>query len=168
MRGPTTQLDPRFSAPDTTPTAWSDTRSVLEDAQLSWISTVRADGRPHVTPLVAVWRDHAAYFTTGPDEQKAINLSHNPHVVLTTGCNTWDDGLDVMIEGRAHRVTDQALLRELASGWAAKWDGSWQFTPAEEGLEHEHGVAHVYRVRPDKILAFGKNPYTHTRHLFPS
>jgi hypothetical protein len=35
--------------------ASSGTRQLAEQAELSWIVTVRADGRPHLTPLVAVW-----------------------------------------------------------------------------------------------------------------
>ena len=57
MDAPVTQLDERFSGPGTDPTTWASAREVLEGAQISWISTVRADGRPHVTPLVAVWLD---------------------------------------------------------------------------------------------------------------
>ena len=70
-------------------------RRALETAELSWISTVRPDGRPHVIPLPAVWLEDHLYFATGAGEQKAHNLAANPHVVLTTGCNTWDRGLDV-------------------------------------------------------------------------
>ncbi|WP_211262113.1 pyridoxamine 5'-phosphate oxidase family protein [Nitriliruptor alkaliphilus] len=44
------QLDPRFSAPGAAPTSWPEVRQVLTDAELFWISTVRADGRPHITP----------------------------------------------------------------------------------------------------------------------
>ena len=90
---------------------------------LSWVTTVRADGRPHVTPLVAVWLDDAVHFSTGAGEQKAVNLASNPHVVVTTGCNQWDRGLDVMIEGKAERVTERARLERLAAAWATKWDG---------------------------------------------
>ncbi|HEX2433996.1 MAG TPA: pyridoxamine 5'-phosphate oxidase family protein [Gaiellaceae bacterium] len=74
-------------------------------AASSWISTVRADGRPHDTPLVAVWLDDAVHFTTGAAEQKAGNLRSNPTVILTTGCNQWDRGLDVVVEGEAVQVT---------------------------------------------------------------
>ena len=56
---PVTKIDPRFSDPDAVATDWDETRRVLETAELFWISTVRADGRPHVTPLVAVWLDGA-------------------------------------------------------------------------------------------------------------
>lgn len=46
MHDPTTTLDPRYSAPDASPTSWDVTRSALESAQLFWLTTVRADGRP--------------------------------------------------------------------------------------------------------------------------
>ena len=118
MDDPATQLDERFSNPGTRPTTWAAARDALEAAQISWISTVRADGRPHVTPLVAVWLDGALHFSTGATEQKGVNLASNPHVVLTTGCNAWDRGLDVMVEGEARRVTDRATLQRLPpSAW---------------------------------------------------
>ena len=44
---------------------------------MSALSTVRADGRPHVTPLVAVWLDGALYFCTGEGEQKERNIRRN-------------------------------------------------------------------------------------------
>lgn len=47
---------------------------MLEEAQVFWISTVRPDGRPHVTPCAAVWREGILYFDTGATQQKAINL----------------------------------------------------------------------------------------------
>ena len=165
MDDPVTQLDERFSDPEAQATSWDRAREVLEAAQLSWISTVRADGRPHVTPLVAVWLDGALYFCTGPTEQKAHNLAANPQVVLTTGCNQWDRGLDVMVEGEARLVTDRATLERLAAAWATKWDGSWQFEVADGAFHHEAGRADVYAVEPAKVLAFGKGPFSHTRHL---
>ena len=92
MSQPVTKLDKRFSDSDAVATEWEETRRELENAELFWISTVRADGRPHVTPLVAVWLGDAIYFTTGPGEQKAVNLKANANVILTTGCNQWDRG----------------------------------------------------------------------------
>src|SRR3954462_8766407 len=109
MQHPVIELDPRFSKPNAVATDWEETRRVLEGAELFWISTVRADGRPHVTPLVAVWLDDAIYFATGPDEQKAANLRTNPNVILTTGCNEWERGLDVVVEGEAVQVMDETF-----------------------------------------------------------
>jgi general stress protein 26 len=162
------ELDERFSDSGATATPWSTTQTVLEQAQLSWISTVRANGRPHVTPLVAVWLDDAVHFTTGPGEQKARNLMANPHVVLTTGCNRWDEGLDVMVEGEAKRVTDQATLERLAAAWATKWDGQWRFEAADGGFTHPDvdldSPVLVFAVKPTKVLAFGKGVFSHTRY----
>ena len=167
MHDPRSRLDRRFSDPEASATTWDEARNVLESAQLSWISTVRPDGRPHVTPLVAVWLDGAAYFTTGTDEQKAHNVNGNPHVVLTTGCNSWDGGLDVILEGSAQRVTDIALLERLTAAWRAKWDGSWRFTADPAGFRHDDGgLALVYQVKPSKVLAFAKGNFSQTSYRF--
>jgi nitroimidazol reductase NimA-like FMN-containing flavoprotein (pyridoxamine 5'-phosphate oxidase superfamily) len=163
---PVTAIDPRFSEPDAVATPWAQTRRLLETAQLFWISTVRADGRPHVTPLVAVWLDDAIHFCTGAQEQKAVNLRANPHVVLTTGCNDWDRGFDVTVEGEAVRTTDDEMLTRLARAWAEKWDGSWQFQAGGGVFRHEAGEALVFSVRPRKVLVFGKKPFSHTRYRF--
>ena len=167
MTMPVTELDERFSEGGATATPWPDTQRALETAQLFWITTVRADGRPHVTPLVAVYLDGALYFSTGAEEQKRINLQTNAHVALTTGCNDWAGGLDIVVEGRAEQATDDGLLRRLARLWATKWDGTWQFR-VEDGVFHlpEGGTALVFGVAPNKVLAFGKRPFSHTRHRF--
>ncbi|QKW37860.1 pyridoxamine 5'-phosphate oxidase family protein [Actinomadura sp. NAK00032] len=164
MQDPTPHLDERFSDPAAQATPWATVRKALETAQLFWITTVRADGRPHVTPLVAVWLDDALHFGTGPEEQKAVNLSHNPQVVLTTGCNDWTQGLDVMVEGEARRVTDRPTLERLAAVWATKWTGQWQYQVADTGFVHNGGEALVLAVKPTKILAFTKGTFTQTRY----
>ena len=87
MNEPITTLDTRHGVPRGGVTPWEETRRVLETAELFWLSTVRADGRPHVTPCVSVWHDGAIHFTATNNGQKAVNLRGNPHVILTTGCN---------------------------------------------------------------------------------
>ncbi len=168
MDDPQTKLDARFSHPRAQPTPWAVAQEVLENAQLSWITTVRADGRPHATPLVAVWLDGAVHFTTGPGEQKAKNLARNAHVVVITGCNTWDQGLDVMVEGKAQRVKDRVTLEQLAALWARKWNGQWQFGVTDEGFSHREEAAEapvlVFAVRPAKVLAFSKGQFGQTRY----
>jgi general stress protein 26 len=166
MTEPVTEIDSRFSDQGAAATPWEETRRVLEEAQLFWICTVRADGRPHVTPLVAVWLDGALHFCSGPDEQKGVNLRGNPHVTLTTGCNSWDHGLDVVVEGDAVRVTDNGTLGRLAAAWTAKWNGQWRFQVGDGAFYHDNGRALVYSVRPGKVLAFGKGAFSHTRHRF--
>lgn len=168
MTTPMTTLDQRYSDPKAAATGWDETRRALETAELSWITTVRADGRPHVTPLVAVWADGAIHFCTGAGEQKAINLRENPHVILTTGCNEWDRGLDVVVEGDAVLVTEQDTLQRLADVWTTKWDGRWQYRVGDGCFRHPDGEAPVlvYSVAPTQILAFGKGTFSHTKYTF--
>jgi len=166
---PLTTLDSRFSDPDARATPWDETRRALEDAELFWISTVRRDGRPHITPLVAVWLDGAIHFCTGPTEQKAVNIAHNPRVILMTGCNDWDEGLDIVVEGKATRVMDETQLERLAQAWATKWDGRWTYEVGDGVFLHSYpvrGEALVFAVAPEKILAFGKGTFSQTRHRF--
>jgi len=167
MTEPATTLDPRFSDSSAEPTPWEDARNLLEGAQLFWICTVRTDGRPHLTPLVAVWIDDTLYFCTGPAEQKAVNLRENPHVLLMTGCNDWDKGVDTVVEGEAVRVTDTALLDRLAEAWATKWDGRWQYRTDQNGFRHERGgEVLVFSVTPTKAFAFAKGTFSQTRYAF--
>src|SRR5215218_221922 len=126
-RQPVTELDARFSSESATPTGWSQAREGLEGAEIYWLSTVRPDGRPHVTPLIAVWHDGALYFCTGADERKAKNIAQNAHCTITTGCNSLDKGLDIVIEGDAARVSDEPTLRRVAGAYEAKYGSTWHF-----------------------------------------
>jgi hypothetical protein len=47
--------------------------------------------------------------------------------VIMTGCNGWEDGLDVMIEGAVMQVTEHSVLERLTKAWLKKWDGRWKY-----------------------------------------
>ncbi len=164
---PQTRLDPRYSDPAATAPAWADAEAMLAGAELFWISTVRPDGRPHVTPLPAVWSEGALHFCTGPEERKALNLAGNPHVVLTTGTNTWDKGYDLVVEGEAVRVADDGRLGELAAAWEAKYGSFWHFEVRDGHFQHGAGHALVFSVAPRTVFGFGKGePFSQTRWRF--
>jgi hypothetical protein len=164
---PVTDLDPRYSSQDATATAWGEARGRLEDAELFWLSTVRPDGRPHVTPLVSVWLDDALFFCTGPGERKARNLARNPHCALTTGCNALGEGLDIVVEGDAVRVSDDDRLRRIAAAYESKYGGDWRFGVRDGVFVHEAGEALVYEVAPATAFGFGKGEtYSQTRWRF--
>jgi nitroimidazol reductase NimA-like FMN-containing flavoprotein (pyridoxamine 5'-phosphate oxidase superfamily) len=169
MSTPVTTFDGRYSDPKATATGWEETRKALEEAELFWVSTVRADGRPHVTPVVAAWAEGAIWFSTGAEEQKFANLRANPHVVLTTGCNGWDGGLDVVVEGDAMQVTDDEVLGRVAGAFTAKWDGRWRWI-ARGGCFRDPdgtGEAMVFSVSPAKVFAHAKgDPFGMTAHRF--
>ena len=166
-QAPAAELDRRYSTENAAATDWAEARERFADAGVYWISTVRPDGRPHVTPLNAVWLDDAAFFCTGPDEQKAANIGLNAHCVLTTGCNHMEEGLDVVIEGDAVRASDDGTLRRVAAEYESKYGGFWHFTVKDGVFHHGPGIAVVYRVAPARAFAFGRGEaYSQTRWRF--
>lgn len=163
---PVTELDARYSSPGARPTSWAEGRGVLETARVYWLSTVRPEGRPHVTPLLAVWADGALHFCTGATERKARNLAHHPEVVLTTGQNDLDRGLDLVVEGNAVRVNDDAPLRRLAGAYEDKYGSGWHFEVRDGAFHGGGGAALVYRVAPATAFGFRKGEYSQTRWRF--
>jgi hypothetical protein len=171
---PVAELDARFSSEGAQPTAWDEARGQLEQAEVYWLTTVREDGRPHVTPLIGVWADGAAHFCTGAGEQKARNLAHYPQCALTTGCNALGEGLDVVLEGEAVRVVDDAALQRVADAYLAKYGDDWRFTVRDGAFhqgdgsseEGDSGAAIVFAVAPWQAFGFRKGDYSQTRWRF--
>ena len=160
---PTTHFDSRFSDPEASATPWAQAEAALIAAELYWLTTVRADGRPHVTPLIGIYHAGAVHFVTGAREQKARNLEHARKVAVTTGTNTWAKGLDIVVEGEAVRITDSARLQELADAIEAKYGEFWHFDVAGDAFAGQgEDPGYVFRVEPAKVLAFAKEPHGHT------
>jgi nitroimidazol reductase NimA-like FMN-containing flavoprotein (pyridoxamine 5'-phosphate oxidase superfamily) len=163
---PIARFDSRFSDPDAGPTPWQDAAAVLERAELYWLTTVRADGRPHVTPLIGVFQDGAMHFCTGLREQKARNLEQHADVALTTGTNTWARGVDVVVEGTAVRLSERDELQRLADAYEAKYGSVWHFDVGDGVFGEGEDAAAVFRIEPAKVLAFAKEPHAHTSFRF--
>jgi PPOX class probable F420-dependent enzyme len=148
-----------FSASGATPAPWAEGLELVRGAGTFWISTVRPDGRPHVTPLIAVWHDDAIWFTTGAEEVKGRNLERNPACALTTGRSELSGGFDVVLEGVAEQVGDEAQLEAVARAFAQKYGrGTWDFVVVDGAFRHRGRTARalVYRVRPARGLGFRK------------
>ncbi len=163
---PTTMLQTEFSSADAAATPWMAVREQLERAEIAWLTTVRPDGRPHVTPLIIIWQDGALYFCTGAKERKARNLAQNSHRVITTGRDTMTEGRDLVIEGDAVPVRDMAVLQHLAERYYAKY--AWRYVAKDGALHGDEGnVAQVYAVSPQTVFAFGKgDQFSQTRYRF--
>jgi general stress protein 26 len=162
---PAAELNEGFSEPGAAAITWTEVAEVLSRSDMFWLSTTRRDGRPHITPLPAIWFDGTLYFCAGAHEQKAKNLESNPSCVLAVGANQFRSGLDVVVEGTAARVTGPPLLQRLATMWKSKLD--WDFVVAAEGFRDPAGRnGLVFGVTPAKVLAFGKDPYSQTRYRF--
>lgn len=178
-RQPTTELDARYSsalnprpgAEDVTATDWAEAERRLQAAEVFWITTVRPDGRLHVTPLIAAWHDGALHFSTGRGEQKAKNLAGNAQCALTTGHNSLSEGLDIVIEGSAEQVTDSARQDEVIAAFEAQY-GDHIASP--EGVFHgfgdgiRQGDDLLFAVAPGTAYGFGHDGqvFSHTRYTF--
>lgn len=78
------------------------------------------------------------------------------------------DGLDVVVEGDAERVTEPAKLRRVADAYGAKYDEPFHFTIGDGAfLNGGGGEAFVYEVAPVKAFGFGKgDSFSQTRWRF--
>ncbi|WP_435827754.1 pyridoxamine 5'-phosphate oxidase family protein [Nonomuraea dietziae] len=80
--------------------------------------------RPHSAGIGALWLDDDLYFTSGPGTRKSRNLAANPACTVSVRL----EGLDLVLDGEATRVTDVATLEKVASiyssqGWPAEVEG---------------------------------------------
>jgi general stress protein 26 len=170
MPDPITTIDLAHSgAPDAVATPWEETRRVLETAEVFWLSTVRADGRPHVTPVAAAWLDGTLYFGTGSIAQKLKNLRGNPRVVLTTGCNHLATGLDIVVEGVAAPCTDAAVHERFYQQQAILWGEGWPIQLRNGVLwdESTREPLLLFAVTPTKIFASARgDQWSQTRYQF--
>lgn len=139
--------------------AWEDAQKQLQDARNYWIGTVRPDGRPHASPVWAVWIDDHLYFDGSPETRRHRNLAANPNMVahLESGDNV------VIIEGQAHQV--EKPPRELTSRVAAAYRKKY----AESGYapsDDQWDQGGLYEMKPRVALAWTKFPTNCTRWHF--
>lgn len=150
---------------DPHPIPWGDTLARLEHPEgeaMHWLSTVRADGRPHVVPLAAVWIDNALYFTTGQGTQKAANLAHDARCSVAFT----NQGMNVVVEGTATRLTDPATLEQVAArykglGWPVTVNGDVLDAPYHAPTTGPAPYS-VFKITPTVVYGFGTTEETHT------
>ena len=84
-----------------------------EPGRTSWLATVRPDGSPHLMPIIAFWMEGAFHFVVGEGTRKGRNLAADGRCVVATGSTTLPS-LDVVVEGHAERLDDEAAVRRIA------------------------------------------------------
>ena len=118
-----------------------------------FLSTVGPNDKPHTAGVGAVWIDDQVWFTSGEGTRKSRHLAANPACAMAVSL----PGLDLVIEGRAGRVTDAALLEKLATayraqGWPVQVDGE-DFTAPYSAPSAGPAPWHLYVL--DAEVAFG-------------
>lgn len=153
-----------MSLDDTTLKPWDEARACLESVPKAWLTTVWPDRRPHVMPLMPVWVEGVPGFTTRPGSRKGKNLAHDARCVITAASET----LDLVVEGAATRVRDEAGLRRVASAYEAKY--GWKLAVRDGSVyddslpgSPEYGF---YLVTPTRGFGYGPDGLTATRWRF--
>jgi hypothetical protein len=96
------------------------------DRSTFWLTTLDADGRPHVTSVGALWHAGSAWFQTGEHTRKAKNVTRDPRCTISVATK----GFDVMVSGVARRVTTPKVVAEIAALWAGS---GWPAQPDDAG-----------------------------------
>ena len=113
-RAPQTEEPMLADQPGTTPWTLAHERLANpEPGRTSWLATVRPDGSPHLMPIIAFWIDGAFHFVVGEGTRKGRNLAADGRCVVATGSTTLPS-LDVIVEGRAEPIEDEAAVARLA------------------------------------------------------
>ncbi|MEJ8661929.1 PPOX class F420-dependent oxidoreductase [Streptomyces sp. MS1.AVA.4] len=123
---------------------------VSEGTRTGKLSTVRADGSPHVTPIWFLLDGDEVVFNTAKQGVKGRNLARDGRVALCV-----DDDRPpfsfVVLQGRAELSEDPGELRRWATLIAARYVGEER----AEAFGERNGVPGelLVRVRIDKVLA---------------
>ncbi|MGH9031331.1 MAG: hypothetical protein ACRDZV_04315 [Acidimicrobiia bacterium] len=90
------------------------------------------------------------------------------HLVEATGGNALEEGLDLVVEGDAARVSDDAQLHRIADAYESKYGRDWRFE-VRDGAFFQEGIedgAIVFEVAPSTAFGFRKGEYSQTRWRF--
>jgi PPOX class probable F420-dependent enzyme len=126
------------------------------DRHTCWLTTLGADGAPHVTGIGALWVDGTFWFETGAGSRKGRNLARDPRCALSLATHEFD----LVVEGTAARVEDPDTVARLAAVWAEDWpcrvDESGTALTAEFSAPSAGPPPwHVYRVTARTVTALG-------------
>lgn len=170
---------------DLTPTATKNLDDLYGSAPLDWaraeaalsgpptpeityfLGTCRRDGTPHAAGIGAQWSEGAMYFTSSPVTRKSRDLGENPKCTISARL----DGIDVVLDGEARRVTDAATLERIAAGYRA---GGWPAEVAGDALTAPYSAPsagpapwHVFRFTVHRAAGVAtREPFGATRWDF--
>jgi PPOX class probable F420-dependent enzyme len=92
---------------------------LLRREPVVWLSTVRADGRPHLVPIWFSWDGARLLVASKPDAVKVRNVRVNPQVMLALG--EAEDDFDVGLVEAVAELPDAAAAELLPSAHFDKY-----------------------------------------------
>jgi nitroimidazol reductase NimA-like FMN-containing flavoprotein (pyridoxamine 5'-phosphate oxidase superfamily) len=97
------------------PWKWAEER--LKKSRQFLIATTRANGRPHLMIIWALWMDGVLYFSTGKESVKARNLARNPSCSMSTD----NPAEAVILEGAIETEREVARIRKFLDLYEKKY-----------------------------------------------
>jgi len=151
---------------------WSRPRDILAAGPLGmdarcFLGTIRPDGRPHAAGIGTAWIDGDLFIVSSPQTRKSRNLAANPACTISLAI----EGLDLVFEGEATRVTDAPTLERAAAhyrdgGWPAEVEGD-AFTAPYSAPSAGPPPWYLYRMVYDTVFGVASaEPYGATRWRF--
>ncbi len=135
---------------------WGHVERRLRNSRSYWLSTTRADGRPHARPVWGVWREGSLWFGTSQDSQKGRNLAAEPYLVAHL--ESADDV--TILEGEVEIVRDRAVADPVVAAYAQKFSMGVQELAFD--LDSETGGA-LYRLTPMIVHAWLEGAFEQTQ-----
>ena len=118
-------------------------RDALADAACAWLTTLRRDGSPHVTPIWFLLDEDTFWIASSTVNVKVANVLRDPRVALAVDGT---GGRPVVAQGRAHVHRDIEAYPSLLARFATKY-GGW-----DAGDETQDGPRVLVEVRVDRWL----------------
>lgn len=114
------------------------------------LSTVRANGSPHIAPIWFLLDGDDLVFNTGKETVKGRNLARDGRVALCVDDDRPPFGF-VVLQGHAELIEDIEQVRH----WATRLGGRYMGEDRAEEFGRRNGVPGelLVRVRIDKVLA---------------
>lgn len=121
----------------------------------AWLTTLDADGGPHLVGVGISSVDGVWYFTSGPGARKARNLARDARCAVSLAIEPFD----LVVEGTAGRVVDGPTLTAVAAAYAAE---GWPASVEGDALVADFNAPtagpppwHLYRLVPARVYVLG-------------
>jgi general stress protein 26 len=140
---------------DLEPVPWSRALEALRGKQVgngtSFLATTRPDGRPHLAGVGAIWAEDRIWIVSGAGTRKSRNLAANPTCAVAFAL----EGIDLVVEGTAERVTDEETLQRLAKRYA---DAGWPARVEDGAFTYDYSAPsagpapwYLYEITPTTV-----------------
>lgn len=138
-------------------TSWLMARERLatpEVPRTCWLATTGPDGGPHLMPVIGFWIGSAMHVVAGAGTRKARNLEADPRCVIATGSTTLPS-LDIVIEGAAEPLRDEAVVRHIAEFLNSN---NWPVEARGDKVHGPHAPTAgpppytIYRIVPSRVF----------------